>query len=46
MAAVLRDAGLLLVTSRNWEKVRNRGSVIDVKTPNRRKPGHNVAAPR
>jgi SAM-dependent methyltransferase len=30
MAHVLRDGGLLVVTSRNWELVRNRGSGIRV----------------
>ena len=30
MASVLRDEGLFIVTSRNWEKVRTRGSAIDV----------------
>lgn len=30
MASVLRDHGLVVVTSRNWEKVRNQGSRIEV----------------
>lgn len=30
MASILRDQGLLVITSRNWEKARNQGSGIEI----------------